>query len=256
MSNNKENIEKSEYGFISKVCFTVGIILCLMTMVESVLAGLTVLSFFAAFGFAFVKNSSFKKTKIISCIAGMFVFAGAYGGQIDSVDRVNTSNRSTENVSTKTIHSQPRQLNAGIVYPENQKWLSQVVNHYYQEYKKQPNELAKTDMRFQRAKFLEKSGLNSFDEWYFKVDRISTVMGKAHVRLAYDKILMTFEVEPGTNEWEAIKSLNEGKTVKVSGVFDKNMFDKDDYFYETSLTELGSMEQPNFVVKVSKLSML
>lgn len=146
--------------------------------------------------------------------------------------------------------------------PLQQSELSRVVNEYVNKYRKADNELKKSTLRTERRKAIK----NALNESCEIVDWVGTLkdMGTTSERNAYVSIQpdeCSFRVQTWNNElsdisgntlipqgtelYQELAELNKGNRVLFSGHFVPG---EDDFVQEQSLTEQGSMTDPEFTV--------
>jgi len=156
---------------------------------------------------------------------------------------------------------------AEIVLPVEQQQFVGVVVPFVKQYEAAPNELKKSALRSERRKALA-SALQTFEftDWVGTIVTMETTSeGKAHLAIKLQSCPIKIQnwnnelsdlgsntlIAKGSDLFNAVADLAEGKVVKVSGTFRKGA---KDHIEEQSLTEDGSMTEPEFTVKFSKVS--
>jgi hypothetical protein len=146
--------------------------------------------------------------------------------------------------------------------PAGEEQFVRIVQDYIAKYPTSGNELQKSDLRRERKMHLQ-SILpihNSFEvnDWIGRLTKMGTNSdGKAYliVQLAPGIHIKTWNnalsdsrsntlIEPGRFLYEILMNLREGEYVQFSGQF---LPDDRDFIKESSLTERGSMERPEFI---------
>ena len=151
-----------------------------------------------------------------------------------------------------------------LALPEVQQKFVSVIQEYEKEYDKAPNELKKSAVKTKRGNQIKEvlGGSRYFKDWICIVTDMSTTgKGNASFSLKIESTKIKignmnnefsdlFEntlIEQSNPLYDIISELEKGDRVKVSGSFLKSS--KNDYIYESSLTESGGMESPDFIVK-------
>lgn len=151
-----------------------------------------------------------------------------------------------------------------LTLPEVQQQFVSVIQECEKEYEKAPNELKKSAIRTKRGNQIKEvlGGSRSFKDWVCIVTDMSTTgKGNASFSLKIEgtkiqignmnnELSDLFDntlIEQSNPLYDIISELKKGDKVKVSGSFLKSI--DNDYIYEISLTENGSMQRPDFVVK-------
>jgi len=150
-----------------------------------------------------------------------------------------------------------REYKKEIIIMKKQKQLIAIVDESVRDYRKESNELRKSNCRLKRK--------NRFDElfgkdlgirmWVGVIKDLGTLSnGKAMLRISlYGAENVTFQsdawkeetlIEPKSVLYESLMKMEEGELVEFGGILFK---DDLDYIEEDSVTESGSMENPEFV---------
>lgn len=185
------------------------------------------------------------------------------GGDVSpKVERPQTNQN---NNVVKEEYEEPKKAKPGTI-PEKQKRLIKIVNRYYPKYEVAPNELKKSALRRRR-----KDEISSImddlraENWIGILKEMGTNSeGKANITIQLPNSKATIKtwnnalsdigsntlIEPNTNLYEAISNLSKGDKVVFTGTF---FNDEQDYIEEISLTELGSMRSPEFLLRFSNI---
>lgn len=154
-----------------------------------------------------------------------------------------------------------------IVLPVEQQQLAGVVVPYIKQYEAAPNELKKSALRSARRKALA-DALQTFEftDWVGTIVTMETTSeGKAHLAIKLQSTPIKVQnwnnelsdlgsntlIAKGSELFNAVAELAVGNLVRVSGTFRKGAKDHID---EQSVTEEGSMTEPEFTVKFSKIA--
>jgi hypothetical protein len=171
-----------------------------------------------------------------------------------------------DNDASKTADSQEDQY---LQYPQTQKNFIETINFYEDEYSKANNELKKSAVRTKRGEQLKTVLRNkrTFDNWvatvkemnttsngkaYFSVMIEGTKIGIANMNNEFSDMFDNTLIDQNRSLYQIISELKIGDKIIASGEFLKS--DKTDFVYESSLTEEGSMESPDFIVKFKRIS--
>lgn len=156
-----------------------------------------------------------------------------------------------------------------IVLPQSQLSFIQTVESFYEPYVNAPNELKKSALRTQRKNSI-RNILRSLQvsEWIGTLKDMGTNReGKAFIEIklegAESIVIKTWNnafsdvmcntntlIENGSSLYNAIADLSEGAKVVFSGTF---IPDDRDFILEGSVTERGSMTEPEFIFKFSSI---
>ena len=168
--------------------------------------------------------------------------------------------------SESSANTTPSSQQASITLPQDQKAFSDAVTSFIGQYNAAPNELKKSAVRVARKQKLQEviSSLQ-FDGWVGELTDMGTVSdGGAYiaVKLAGSQIsVQTWNngvsdindktlIPVNTPLFNAISDLKKGSQVKISGQF---VTSDQDFIGEQSLTENGSMTEPEFTVHFTKV---
>ena len=155
-----------------------------------------------------------------------------------------------------------------LVAPKTEQDFIAVLTATEQEYKEQPNELKKSAVRTKRGNLIKNALGNTrhFSEWNGVVKNLETTSkGKAIFVVDIEGTSVTIMtmnnefsdvfdntlIEQGNPLFNIISELKKGDKVRVSGEFVSSP--NNDYVYELSITEAGSMKSPDFIVKFDKV---
>lgn len=148
--------------------------------------------------------------------------------------------------------------------PDVQQSIISIVSQCWQEYKKAPNELKKSAVRAKRGELI-RDALNNkreFVDWVCVVRRMETTsQGNAIFELKIEnstivignyttELLDIFDsalIPQSSTLYDIISELKKGDKVRVSGNFFPSS--NKDFIKESSLTERGGMEEPDFFVR-------
>ena len=154
-------------------------------------------------------------------------------------------------------------VSSKIKIPQSQKAFIQTVSSFFDDYREAENELQKSSIKNKRTKKIKQllKGNLSVTDWVGTISIMTTTMeGNAHLAL---KLVGSQKIIVGTtnNEisdallpektlisidsdlYKRISSFSKGDVIKFSGHF---LADEQNHLYESSLTENGSMLQPEF----------
>ena len=149
--------------------------------------------------------------------------------------------------------------------PESQNEFMAIMKEFINAYQAAPTDLKKSILQRQRARkietFFERSGNSKleFVDWVVTLTRVTDAGSRgAAVRVRFPGVsidlLTTLRdqilVPPDSNAYQTVADLGVGKRVRVSGEF---RLKARDYIHEDSTTEEGSMTEPEFVVRFSKI---
>ena len=165
-----------------------------------------------------------------------------------------------------TAESKP--LPPNVQVPPQQQAFTDAVIPFIDKYGAAPNELKKSALRSDRKTAIANvfSGSLEFTDWIGTIKTMETTSeGNAHLEISLYGA--TIQIENNNNEVSAalgdktlipkgselfnkLSELAVGTQVKVSGIFQKGRLD---FIEELSLTEEGSMTDPAFAVKFTKV---
>jgi len=154
-----------------------------------------------------------------------------------------------------------------IVLPQSQLSFIEVVESFYEPYDDAPNELKKSALRTQRKNSIGSIlGNRRASEWIGTLKDMQTNSeGKAFIEIklegaesiviktwsnAFSDIMDNTLIENGSSLYNAIADLSKGDIVVFSGTF---VPDDRDFIREGSVTERGSMTDPEFILKFSSI---
>ncbi len=151
--------------------------------------------------------------------------------------------------------------------PEEQQKFGTVVSSYEPQYKAAANELQKSALRTKRKSDLEKSKISKEVSGWVGVlsDMETTSDGKAVITVKMQNSPVTLTtmnngfsdsghgtlISHGSELYDKVSQLAEGDFVIFSGSL---FLDDKDYFRELSMTEEGSMTEPEFLFKFAEVS--
>lgn len=168
--------------------------------------------------------------------------------------------------STTSSHQQTSGASAAIAVPAAQGTLVEALGRYAKDYKAAANQLQKSALRTARARDLERTIPNrSFSGWLGTLKELTTtsdgkaavvvelVGSRAHLRTwnnALSDVGSDTLIPQGTSLYQKLSAMSPGNSLRLSGEF---LASDKDYLKEASMTEQGSMTEPEFVVKFSSL---
>lgn len=152
--------------------------------------------------------------------------------------------------------------------PEYEKNFIKTVESHYEKYNNSDNELKKSAVRTERKKELAALVKRNPKDWIGTIkDMGTTGKGNAYVsiKLPDSNIILTTEetelgqslssaktlITHGEKVYNDLAELSKGDKVRFTGFFVKS---ERDHIYENSLTEEGSMMEPEFLFKFSSIS--
>lgn len=171
--------------------------------------------------------------------------------------------------SEKTIESgKPKVIEESkIILPASQVKFIEKVEFFYSLYREAPNELKKSALRTQRKQVISNLLSNrKVSGWIGTLEDMQTNSeGKAFIEIklegaksitikTWNNLLSdVFDntlIENGTELYNAISNLTEGDLIIFNGTF---ISDDSDYIKEASITERGSMTDPEFIMKFTNV---
>lgn len=172
-----------------------------------------------------------------------------------------------ERASLGAVASAAAQIGEGDL-PATQVAFAQAVLGYVGLYRSAPNELKKSALRARRASDIRTAlrGNLRFDSWVGSVKEMGTNGdgdASLEVDIANDNLrLKTWSnsvsdrldrtmIKAGSALYDVVSELKEGQAVKVSGTFIPS---ERDFVNEVSVSEMGSMTEPEFVVRFSLIA--
>ena len=159
------------------------------------------------------------------------------------------------------------EVEISIPLPSEQANFSAIIDSMYNVYQEQPNDLKKSSVKKARNSLFEEIKFNrKVTNWIGKLTDMST-NDNGNASIGISLLGSRAEVETaghpitlGTNLYNDISSLSTGDTVVVCGSFypspdymGKYEFE---YIYESSVTEYGSMSNPEFYFEFKSLQIL
>ena len=150
--------------------------------------------------------------------------------------------------------------NPNVPLPTDQTDFVRIVESFFEPYKQAPNDLKKSALRADRRTALEKNvPSRTATDWVGSIKSMRTASsGEAHIslQLAGSKAIILKNrtgIENGSPLYSAISTLSKGDLVRFCAAF-KPGDNKLDFIEEASLTEAGSMTEPEFVVTFSSMA--
>jgi len=156
--------------------------------------------------------------------------------------------------------------NPQLSYPKIQQGFMKVIEQSYTDYKNAPNELKKSAIRTERGKLIKSilGNTRKFTDWVCVVKSLETTRGGNaifEVEIENTKIslktwnndfqLFNTLIKQSDPLYNIISDLKKGDKIIISGLFMKS--NKNDYIFEFSITEKGSMRKPDFIIKFEKI---
>ena len=199
------------------------------------------------------KNKKSVILKIILGIVGFIILIGIFAPSEDE--------KPTNANSTKQPEQQTAAQVVSIPKPQNQLSFESIVIKFTVLYKKADNELKKSAIRLERKNALQGSGIpHNITNWVGTLVDLSTNSdGKAYItiRIHPDIEIKTWNnalsdisdntlIEQTSELYKKLMNMKKGQKVKFSGVF---VLSDNDFFKETSMTESGAMESPEFLLR-------
>ena len=138
-------------------------------------------------------------------------------------------------------------------------------NQFYTSYENAPNEIKKSvvfiESKSHTCEFESRNG-RSFENWTGVITSITTNQGGSEVDL-YIKSksqgrTITYKessIQQGTTLYNKIAEFNEGDNVYFTFKFVDDIYGLPKCFKESSVTELGSLEEPEFEVSFSNIKL-
>jgi hypothetical protein len=205
-----------------------------------------------------------KKTGCLMMIVYAFVglIALVIIGSIISGGSTNKSGGESSGGGTSTSSA----TQTTVPLPQDQKVFCDAVTGFISQYNAAPNELKKSAVRVARKQKLQELLPSlQFDGWIGELTDMGTTSdGSAYIAVKLEGNIIKIQtwnnglsdiadktlIPVNTPLFNAISDLKEGIRVKVSGQF---VAGDQDYIGEQSLTENGSMTEPEFSVHVTKV---
>jgi hypothetical protein len=151
--------------------------------------------------------------------------------------------------------------------PEEQRQFVTIVGSYEPQYKAAANELQKSALRTKRKSDLEKSSISKdVSGWVGVLSGLETTSdGKAIITVQLQNSPITLKtwnngfsdsghgtlISHGSGMYDKLSKFKEGDFVRFSGSL---FLDDKDYFRELSMTEEGSMTEPEFLFKFAEIN--
>lgn len=204
------------------------------------------------------KQKKLKAIHWVGIVFGILILIGIVSSpDSEQKQETNKSNHSTTSAIAKKQTIQK---------PTSQIDFENVVTKFIEPYKQSKNELKKSSLRSERMSAISNT-LNGFTvtEWVGKINDLSTNSeGKAILSIgitpdieiktwnnALSDISANTLIDQNTNLYNQLMELERGQNVKFSGMFFSS---EDNFIQETSLTEEGSMINPEFLMKFSTVT--
>lgn len=158
--------------------------------------------------------------------------------------------------------------NPSVAYHEVQRNFLKILEQSEQEYEDAPNELKKSAVRTKRGNLIKEclGNTRKFSNWIGVVSNMRTTgKGKAIFEIEiegtginigtmnneFSDLFGGTLIEQSSSLYKTISELEKGDKVIVNGSFISS--DNNDYIYERSITESGSMRSPDFIAKFTKI---
>ena len=180
--------------------------------------------------------------------------------------RISHSGNSGDTQSSEASNNQPTAQVSQVSLPSEQKAFADAVTSFISQYQSAPNELKKSAVRASRKqKLQELLPSMEFNGWVGRIEEMTTTSkGNACLKILLEG--RPIKIETYNNElsdigdntlipmnsdlFNKVADLKTGMMVKVSGQF---LSDEQDFIKEISLTEEGSMTEPEFIVKFTQV---
>ena len=179
----------------------------------------------------------------------------------NSVFDIKQNTISSVPVQTSTIDENPVEV------IDTESNFINTINQYTQMFNNGTNDFVKGSTRVNRAKALCKMNIFSVKNWKGTISNLSSNssgLGVVAIQIASGITLTTNNnsfsdsistvqtlIHPNDPLYSVISSLSQGQEVKFSGMF---LHDDDDCFNEQSLTQEGSMTEPEFTFKFTNIT--
>lgn len=193
---------------------------------------------------------------------------------VDSINTAKENEKLAEKQNKESIKEQKKQEkeianNPSLEYPAPQQNFLQIIDEYKEKYNDAPNELKKSAVRTERGNKIKSAlgNTHNFTNWIGVVKEMQTTSkGKAIFTIEmegtgiemgtmnneFSDLFDNTLIEQSNPLYNTISELQKGDKVLVSGSFLNS--DKSDYVMEYSMTEEGSMKNPDFLVRFTKVS--
>jgi hypothetical protein len=165
------------------------------------------------------------------------------------------------------VHIATRQQVQSDSIPPDQAAFVNLINDYAVRYRGAPNEIQKTELRFARAADLKKADYKTATNWVgtLKVLRtdqdgtttaVFTVAGSKVLSVrtwnnAFSDLVDGTRIARGSPLYAALSELSVGQAVVFSGEFFPGYHR--DFLHEISVTEEGSMTEPEFLMRFTAI---
>lgn len=204
------------------------------------------------------KQKKIKPIHWVGIVFGLLIFIGI-------ISSLNSSKEINANVVSSQDSSSEKDKTVK-VFPKPEKQFEEVITKYAVSYKKAKNELQKSSLRSGRRDAI-RSILNNFEvhNWSGKIVELSTNSeGKAilSIRIAPNIEIKTWNnalsdvvsntlIEQDSKLYKQLMALSNHQQITFSGYFFQS---EDDHIKETSMTEKGSMANPEFLMKFTTVT--
>jgi hypothetical protein len=158
--------------------------------------------------------------------------------------------------------------NPSLAFPKTQQDFLSVLQSTENEYKEQSNELKKSAVKTKRGNLIKNAlgNTRNFVEWIgivrnmettskgnaiFEVELEGTGVTIMTMNNEFSDLFGNTLIDQKNPLYNIIAELKKGDKVRVSGEFVESP--ENDYVYELSMTESGSMKNPDFIVKFNKV---
>ena len=161
----------------------------------------------------------------------------------------------TQNTITKTEPPKP-----AIEKPENQQRFEKTIQEYVIKFSEANNELQQSTARKNRAKALQNLGFTEAYNWVGTLTNISTdnegnasVSVKLTSNIKLHTSYVSRKIKHGSPLYNKLSDMEKGQRVNFSGSF---IYERKDYFNETSMFEEGGMKSPDFSFDFTSVSVI
>ncbi len=186
----------------------------------------------------------------------------------EKIAKKNAENEKENNEQIAKENEEKIKENPKLAFPKTQQDFLNVLEQTEKEYKEQPNELKKSAVKTKRGNLIKNAlgNTRNFTEWIGIIRNMETTSkGKAIFEVELEGTgvtIMTMNnefsdlfgntlIDQKNPLYNIIAELKKGDKVRVSGEFVESP--ENDYVYELSMTESGSMKNPDFIVKFQKV---
>ena len=199
------------------------------------------------------------------------VFLGFIGYLMDDDDtksKSDSTTQSTQEFSNKT--NSPPTPDDTIEIPSSQQAFIEFHKRYSKSYREAKNELKKSALRNKRKEELESTLGNNLhvEDWIGTIDKepatttkgnayISVILHGSNIHVSIDNNEFTDLINEtlipiGSSLFDTVSEMGKGTRIIFSGLFFRDQNNKD-YLDERSVTESGSMEEPEFNFKFTEI---